>query len=133
MQKLLALLLLAPLAVPPAWGQVAYSFVTGGGSYLGVGIRDVASEDVGKLGLPHERGVYITDVQEGSPAGEAGIQEADVILEYSGIPVLSARQFQGMVADTPRGRPGGKAASTPSGCTFSMQPDKQAIPTFFRA
>ena len=78
--------------------------VSGGGSYLGVGIRDVTSEDVEKLGLSHERGVYITDVQEGSPAGQAGIQEADVILDYSGVPVLSARQFQRMVADTPRGR-----------------------------
>ncbi len=105
MQKLLVTtLLLASLAVSPAWGQVTYSYVTGGGSYLGVGIRDVTSEDVENLGLPHERGVYITDVQEGSPAGEAGIQEVDVILEYSGVPVLSARQFRRMVADTPRGR-----------------------------
>ncbi len=69
---LVTTLLLALLAVSPAWGQVAYSYVTGGGSYLGVGIRDVTGEDVEKLGLSHERGVYITDVQEGSPAAEAG-------------------------------------------------------------
>ena len=101
---LVTTLLLLPLAVSPALGQVAYSHVTGGASYLGVGIRDVAGEDVEKLGLSQDRGVYITDVQQDSPAGEAGIQEADVIQEYSGVPVLSARQVQRMVADTPRGR-----------------------------
>ncbi len=97
-------LLLVPLAVSPSLGQVVYSYATSGASYLGVGIRDVASEDVEKLGLSQERGVYITDVEQDSPAAEAGIQEADVILEYSRIPVFSARQFQRMVADTPRGR-----------------------------
>ena len=105
MQKILVtILLLVPFAVSPPVGQVMYSYVTSGASYLGVGIRDVSSEDLENLGLSRERGVYITDVEQDSPAGEAGIQEADVILEYSGIPVLSARQFQRMVADTPRGR-----------------------------
>ncbi len=105
MQKILVTtLLLVPLAISPAWGQVTYSYVTSGDSYLGVSIRDVSSEDVENLGLLRERGVYITDVQQDSPAGESGIQEADVILEYSGIPVLSARQFQRLVADTPTGR-----------------------------
>jgi serine protease Do len=103
-QLLMTTLLLAPLAVSPAWSQAARAYVSTGGSYLGVGIRDVTSEDVEQLGLSHERGVYITDVQEGSPAEQVGIQEADVILGYSGVPVLSARQFQRMVGDTPRGR-----------------------------
>ena len=105
MQKILVTILLSvPLAVSPALGQVAYAYVTSGVAYLGVGIRDVAGEDVEKLGLSRERGVYITDVEQDSPAGKAGIQEADVILEYSGVQVLSARQFQRMVEDTPRGR-----------------------------
>ena len=75
MQKsLVTTLLLVPLAVSPVLGQMSYAFVTSGASYLGVGIRDVVSKDVEKLGLSRERGVCITDVQQDSQAGEAGIQ-----------------------------------------------------------
>jgi len=72
--------------------------------FLGVSIREVTEDDVNRLGLPAERGVSIEAVEEGTPAGEAGILAGDVVIEYQGIPVLSVRQFQRLVADTPPGR-----------------------------
>lgn len=74
------------------------------GGYLGVRIRDVNGEDVERLGLPEERGVFVEDVEAGSPAAEAGLREGDVILEYGGRPVFSVRQFRRWVGDTPPGR-----------------------------
>ena len=72
--------------------------------YLGVQIRDVSSEDLLDLGLPAERGAYIEQVMEAGPAEDSGLQEGDVVVEYAGIPVLSVRQFQRLVSDTPPGR-----------------------------
>ena len=72
--------------------------------FLGVSIREVTEDDVNRLGLPAERGAFIEAVEEGTPAGEAGILEGDVVIEYQGIPVLSVRQFQRLVSDTPPGR-----------------------------
>jgi serine protease Do len=43
-------------------------------------------------------------VIEDTAAEEAGLQEGDVILEYSGIPVLSTSQFSRLVRETPVGR-----------------------------
>jgi len=43
-------------------------------------------------------------VVKGSPAEAAGLQEKDVILEYAGMPVLSAQQMTRLVRETPIGR-----------------------------
>jgi serine protease Do len=72
--------------------------------FLGVSIREVTSEDVSQLGLSAEKGVYINNVEPESPAEAGGIKVGDVITKYQGIDVLSARQFQRIVADTPPGR-----------------------------
>ena len=101
---LITSLLIVPLLVVPVFNQSVHTFSAAGEGYLGVGIRDVTSQDVEELGLAEERGVYVTHVREAGPAEEAGIQQGDVILQYSGLPVLSARQFQRMVGDTPSGR-----------------------------
>jgi serine protease Do len=75
-----------------------------GGGYLGVFLRDIQPEDVTKLGLSSERGVFLAEIAEESPAEKAGLKEGDVITQYQSLPVLSVRQFQRMVADTPPGR-----------------------------
>jgi serine protease Do len=77
---------------------------TDGCGYLGVQIRDVTPADVKDLNLPKETGVYIERVEPETPADKAGLAEKDVVIEYSGLLVLSVRQFQRMVADTPPGR-----------------------------
>lgn len=75
-----------------------------GDGYLGVFLRDVTPEDVEELGLPEERGVFLVEIAEDSPAEKAGLQKGDVIVEYQSLPVMSVKQFQRMVGDTPPGR-----------------------------
>ncbi len=73
-------------------------------SFLGVLIQDVTAEEVTRLGLPREQGVYVNEVTPNSPAARAGVREGDVIYEYSGIPVISVAQFRRLVSETPVGR-----------------------------
>ena len=75
-----------------------------GGGYLGVFLRDIKPEDVKELGLPSESGVFLAEIAEESPAEKSGFQTGDVITQYQSLPVLSVRQFQRLVADTPPGR-----------------------------
>lgn len=75
-----------------------------GGSFLGVGVRDVNAERVKELKLREERGVEITAVEDDSPAAKAGIQKGDVVLEYQGQAVEGMEQFVRMVRETPAGR-----------------------------
>lgn len=75
-----------------------------GGSHLGVYIREVTDEDVGRLDLSEEYGALITDVPEGGPAAEAGLQADDVIVSWNGSRVEGAAQLRRLVTETPAGR-----------------------------
>lgn len=74
------------------------------GSYLGVRLTDLDADRARTLKLGEERGVEVTNVEEGSPAANAGIKPGDVLLNYNGENVLSARQFVRLVQETPQGR-----------------------------
>lgn len=89
---LLLLLCFAPVAhaSPPGW--------------LGVGIGEITPKKVSELKLKEERGVEILTVIPQSPAEKAGLKKHDVVLEYNGIRVESAPQFQRLVRETPAGR-----------------------------
>jgi len=76
----------------------------GQGSYLGVYISDVSSDDVERLGLPGERGVLVTGVADEGPAHDAGLQKNDVILEWNGERVESQAQLRRILSETPAGR-----------------------------
>ncbi len=76
----------------------------GGGSYLGVDVRDITPDRVAALKLKAERGVEITMVDQDAPAGKAGLKEHDVILSFNGNPVDSAEQLRRMIRETPPGR-----------------------------
>ena len=51
-----------------------------------------------------EGGVVIDEVLENSPAEKAGLKRSDVIVEFDGEHVRSARQFARLVQETPSGR-----------------------------
>ena len=78
--------------------------VEGGSAYLGIEMEDVTASNMAAHKLAAERGVIVRNVEKGSPAEAAGIQEKDIILEFAGTPVLSAAQFSRMVRETPVGR-----------------------------
>ncbi len=93
---LLPLLLLALLL--PAWALAAPG-------WMGVGIGEITPDKVTALKLKEERGVEILAVTPESPAAQAGLKQHDVVLEYNGVRVDGAEQFQRLVYETPPGRP----------------------------
>lgn len=72
-------------------------FLDGRGSRLGVMVQDVDGTD--KTG-----GVRVDSVDPGSPAEKAGLATGDIVVEYDGERVRSARQFTRLVQETPEGR-----------------------------
>jgi serine protease Do len=100
---------IALLGTPGAFGQRAQTRSTqvitpSGGTYLGIGVRDIDSETAKKFNLKEVRGAEITSVSEDSPASKAGLKEGDVVLEYNGQPVEGRDQLTRMVRETPAGR-----------------------------
>ncbi|MGA2436096.1 MAG: PDZ domain-containing protein, partial [Bryobacteraceae bacterium] len=69
---------------------------------LGVGFSpDQRPETLKVYGAQH--GVFVTNVESGSPAGKAGIEVEDVIVEYNGRPVKDGDDLVGRVSATPVG------------------------------
>ncbi len=79
-------------------------FFSAGGSYLGVGVKEVTAERAKALKLKEEYGVEITTVEPESPADKAGLKPGDVVLEYNGQRVEGTQQFVRLVRETPPGR-----------------------------
>lgn len=66
-------------------------------AFLGVGIQKVTHDLASRFGIEGNRGVLITQVQEGSPAAKADLQVGDVILQFAGKDVSSPRELQNLV------------------------------------
>ena len=49
-------------------------------SYVGIAGQDVTSDMASVYGIPE--GIYVTEVAEGSPAEEAGLQKGDIIVKF---------------------------------------------------
>jgi S1-C subfamily serine protease len=65
-------------------------------------VRDLEDAD---LSAAPNGGVRIDEVDAGGPADKAGLKPGDVVIEYDGERVRSARQFSRLVQETPEGRP----------------------------
>jgi serine protease Do len=87
-----------PLPPPPERGeQRELMFLDGRDSRLGVMVQDLDAAD--KSG-----GVRVDSVDRDSAAEKAGLRAGDVVVEYDGERVRSARQFTRLVRETPEGR-----------------------------
>jgi serine protease Do len=75
-----------------------------GGSRIGVSIKDVDSEEAKRAKLPAASGVLIEEVTADSPAEKAGFKTGDIVVEFDGERVRSARQFTRLVQETPSDR-----------------------------
>lgn len=72
--------------------------------YLGVDIRDVSDDQMGVLKLKESRGAEVIHVDHDGPAGKAGLQEHDVILQMNGQSIEGEDQLRRMLRETPAGR-----------------------------
>jgi serine protease Do len=68
--------------------------------WLGVGIQDLTPELADYYGLKAQKGVLVTQVFEGDPAGNAGVQVNDIITAVDGKPVATGRELSNMIANT---------------------------------
>jgi serine protease Do len=73
----------------------AFAMLDGRGAELGVMVSDVDAKS---------NGVKVDEVHQNSPAEKAGIKAGDIVVEYDGERVRSARQFTRLVQETPEGR-----------------------------
>ena len=62
--------------------------------YMGIGINDVTPENSKFFDVTDANGAVVTQVEEGSPAGKAGVKVGDVITELNGQKVTDAGQLQ---------------------------------------
>lgn len=90
----------------------------GRGVQIGVQIRDLEPEQQ-KTGS----GAVVEQVQDGSPAAKAGLRPGDVITEFDGERVRSARHLARLVGETPEGREVSVTVRRDSGTvTLSVSP-----------
>jgi serine protease Do len=69
----------------------------GGGSLeesLGMTVQELTPEIARSLGLSETKGVVVTNVEDGSPADEAGLRRGDVILEVNQRKVETLRDYR---------------------------------------
>jgi serine protease Do len=72
--------------------------------YLGVGLRDVTSDQVAALKLKEPRGAEIVVVDHDAPAGKVGLREHDVILQMNGQTIEDESQIHHMLHESPPGK-----------------------------
>jgi len=82
----------------------AHGFVTRG--QLGVHVGPLSDDVVKALKLPNANGAIVSDVDVGSAAGKAGVQQGDIIVGYNGQPISQAPDLPPLVGLT---KPGTKA------------------------
>jgi len=74
----------------------------GRGSQIGVMVDDLTADDLKTL-TGVTSGVRIQNVNAESPAAKAGVREGDVVVEFEGEKIRSARQFSRLVEETVAG------------------------------
>ena len=71
---------------------------------LGVALREVEQQDAKTARLSSPAGAVVEEVAQGSAAEKAGLRKGDVIIEFDGERVRSARQLTRLVQETADGR-----------------------------
>jgi len=70
-------------------------------AWVGINAVDLTAPGARRLGWERTEGVVVESVDAGSPADEAGIRPADVVIELGGSPVQDADELQARVRGYP--------------------------------
>ena len=73
-------------------------------SWLGVGLADLTSASMARLHVANPNGAEVVEVYPDSPAASAGLKAQDVITRFNGERVISVRQLERLVEETPANR-----------------------------
>ncbi len=84
--------------------RVDMMMLQGGGSELGVSVRDLNNDEIAEAKLAQPGGVLVEVVHEGSAASRAGLMNGDIVVEFDGERVRGVRHFTRLVRETPPGR-----------------------------
>jgi serine protease Do len=60
----------------------------------GMTVQDITPQIARQMDIPKTKGVIVTDVEEGSPADEVGIQPRDIILQINKVTINSMKDYQ---------------------------------------
>lgn len=92
--------LMAPLApVPPVPPMAPMTAITESKGYLGVSTASLTPEQAKASKAPGGKGVYVTDVIEGTPAEALGLEAGDVIVNVGGENVADPEELGEVVGD----------------------------------
>jgi serine protease Do len=72
--------------------------------WLGLSVKVLNSELARTYRLTETRGILVTDVEQGSTADDAGIQQKDVIKKVNGVDVTSIRDFRSAIDQARRSK-----------------------------
>lgn len=61
---------------------------------FGMNVVDITPQTARQFGIPVSKGVVVTDVEQGSPADEVGIQPRDIIQQVNKVNVGSLKEYQ---------------------------------------
>lgn len=65
----------------------------GSKGYFGIAAQEITAEMSRQLGIPRDAGVIVTDVEEGSPADDVGIQPQDIIAQINKVKLTSMKEY----------------------------------------
>ncbi len=81
---------------------VAEQLITNGKvtrAWLGIAMQDADADQLAAQNLPTTtQAAHVLEVKDGSPAEHAGLQEGDIIINFSGIPIKGASDLRNRVA-----------------------------------
>ncbi len=72
--------------------------------WLGVAIQDMDASLAEQFGVEVTEGVLISDVQDDSPAKEAGFERGDIVIEYDNKEISDVNRLRNIVAQTEVGK-----------------------------
>ena len=63
------------------------------GGYFGIAAQEITKDLAKQMGISSDAGVIVTDVEEGSPADDVGIQTHDIIVQVNKVKVSSMKKY----------------------------------------